>query len=66
MLYEDDPMLAELRQIKAELWERSGHDLHKMAQMMTKKARETISQYDKFEAKRLTESTPKAVYTRHQ
>ncbi|HID99569.1 MAG TPA: hypothetical protein EYP59_04675 [Thiotrichaceae bacterium] len=47
MLYENDPMLAELRQIKAELWERSGHDLHKMAQIITTEAAEVMDRYQK-------------------
>jgi len=47
MLYENDPMLAELRQIKAELWERSGHNLHKMAQMITTEAAEVMGRYKK-------------------
>ena len=47
MLYENDPMLAELRQIKAELWERSGHDLHKMTQIITTEAAEVMDKYQK-------------------
>jgi 23S rRNA maturation-related 3'-5' exoribonuclease YhaM len=47
MLYKDDPMLAELRQIKAKLWERSEHDLHKMAQIMVQETREVINKYKK-------------------
>lgn len=39
MWYHDDPMITELRQIKIRLWERSGHDLHRMAQDMEQKAR---------------------------
>lgn len=45
MLYEHDPMLAELRQIKAELWEQSEHDLHKMAQLMTQAAKTVLSEH---------------------
>jgi hypothetical protein len=44
-------MLAELRQIRGELWEESGHDFHKMVQIIEKEAREVIIKYRKIPAK---------------
>ncbi len=51
MVYENDPMLAELRQIRAELWEESGHDFHKMVQMIDREAREVMHRYGKIPVK---------------
>jgi hypothetical protein len=47
MAYEHDPMLAEIRQIRKALWEESGHDLHKMVQIIEREAREVMIKYGK-------------------
>jgi hypothetical protein len=39
MLFNNDPMLDELRQIRKRLWEESGHDLHKLADMIRQKTK---------------------------
>ncbi len=47
MWYSDDKMLAELRQIKVRLWEKSGSDLHNMAEMIKQKADEIMFRHGK-------------------
>jgi len=46
MLYEDDLMLAELQQIKEESWERSGHDVHKLIEIIKKEADEVMMEFE--------------------
>jgi hypothetical protein len=47
MWYNDDSMLAELRQVKVRLWEKSGHDLHNMAKMIKRETDEIMLKYGK-------------------
>lgn len=51
MAYEDDPMLAEIRQIRKALWEESDHDFHTMIRIIKQEAKEIISEYGKAPAK---------------
>jgi hypothetical protein len=44
-------MLVEIRQIREELWEESGHNFHKMVQIIEKEAREVMIKYRKFPTK---------------
>jgi hypothetical protein len=54
MWFDNDQMLIELHQTKVRLWERSGHDLHKMAEMMKKEAKEALLKYKKTPPKPVT------------
>lgn len=47
MIYANDPMLAEIRQIRQTLWDESGHDLHAMIQLIKHEACEVMRQYGK-------------------
>ncbi len=47
MIYEYDPMLAEIRHIRKALWDESGHDLHAMIQLINQEARDLMNQYGK-------------------
>ena len=47
MLYYNDPMIAELHKFRAELWKRSGYDMHRMVQIIEQEAREIMLKYGK-------------------
>jgi hypothetical protein len=46
-------MISELHKFRAELWERSGHNMHKMIQIIEKEADEIMRKYGKIPAKRV-------------
>lgn len=47
MSYKEDPMLTELRQIKAKLWDESGHDVHRLTEIMERDARKAMNRIGK-------------------
>ncbi|MDM8522377.1 hypothetical protein QUF80_03305 [Desulfococcaceae bacterium HSG8] len=47
MACKEDPLLAELRQIKAKLWDESGHDVHRLAEIMEREARKAMNRIGK-------------------
>jgi hypothetical protein len=58
MIYEHDPMLAEIRQIREAFWEESGHNFHAMIQLIEHEAQELLEQYGKISVKTTEANAP--------